>query len=233
MPRTSRVVVPGMPHHVVQRGSRRLNIFRDEEDRLTYLELFAESCAQSHVAVRAYSLMPNHVHHITVPERPDSIRRLFHRSHGMYANWFNKKYGLVGHLWQERPFSCVLSEPRLRNAIRYVENNPVRAGMVSEARDYRWSSARAHCHGDADLLLAQDEPRAIEGWTEWLNGKCDRVIDDLIRECTFTGRPCGDEAFVLELERLTGRRLRPKKPGPKPRVNIGGTPLLNFESQED
>lgn len=195
MPSTSRVVVPGMPHHVVQRGSRRLNVFRDEEDRVTYLELIAESCAQSQVAVRAWALMPNHVHYM---------------------------------VWS---VSCVLSDARLRNAIRYVENNPVRAGMVSEAREYRWSSARAHCHGDADLLLAPDEPRAIKGWPEWLNGKSDRVIDDLIRECTFTGRPCGDETFVLELERLTGRRLRPKKPGPKPRVNISDTPSLNFRKQ--
>ena len=86
------------------------------------------------LAIRAYSLMPNHVHYVAVPEHEDSVAKTFHRSQGMYSKLFNEKHGYVGHLWQERPFSCVLSEAHTRNAIRYVENNPVRAGMVSAAR---------------------------------------------------------------------------------------------------
>jgi putative transposase len=161
------------------------------------------------------------------PEHPDSIRKVFHRAHGGYANWFNKKYGLVGHLWQERPFSCVLSEGRLRNAIRYVENNPVRAGIVAAAEDYRWSSARAHCRGDLDVLLDPAHSQAIAGWAEWLRGNPDARVDDLIRECTSSGRPCGDEAFLIELERLTGRSLRPKRRGPKPTA-LEASPKLDF-----
>jgi putative transposase len=221
-----------MSHHLVQRGSRRLNVFRDEEDRCLYLELFAETCAMYGLMIRAYSLMPNHVHYVAVPERLDSIARTFHRAQNMYSKWFNKKHGYVGHLWQERPFSCVLSESHTRNAIRYVENNPVRAGIVSSADEYRWSSARAHCVGDPDPLLDLNEPRAIEGWSEWLCGEMDPKIADLIRECTFTGRPCGDDAFVQEMEKLTGRNLRRKKPGPPRKPLEVEIPLLNFENKE-
>jgi len=216
MPRKARVIVPQMAHHLVHRGSRRLNTFRDEEDREFYLDLFAESCAMYGLVIRAYSLMPNQVHHIAVPETFDSVARTFHRAQGMYSKWFNEKFAYVGHLWQERPFSCVLSESHTRNAIRYVENNPVRAGIVKSAADYRWSSARAHCDGAPDPLLDLDEPRAVEGWREWLGGETDLRIAALIRECTFTGRPCGDETFVSEIEKLTGRNLRRKKPGPPP-----------------
>lgn len=153
MSRIARVVVPGMPHHITQRGIRRFEVFRDDADRLLYLNLFAESAQRYRLDVRSYSLMPNHVHFIATPERPDSISKTFHRCHGIYAGRFNDKYALVGHLWQQRPFSCVLSEGHLRNALRYVELNPVRAGIVTSAGDYRWSSARAHCFGDSDLLL--------------------------------------------------------------------------------
>lgn len=221
-----------MAHHIVERGSRRLNVFRDEEDCVFYLDLFAETCTKYGLSVRAYSLMPNHVHYVAVPERLDSIARTFHRAQNMYSKWFNKKHGYVGHLWQERPFSCVLSEGHTRNAIRYVENNPVRAGMVSSAHEYRWSSARAHCVGEVDPLLHVNEPRAVEGWNEWLNGEMDPKIADLIRECTFTGRPCGDDAFVQEMEKLTGRSLRRKKPGPARKNPAEHIPFLDFEAKE-
>ena len=115
--------------------------------------------------------------------------------------------------------------------MRYVENNPVRAGMVASAADYRWSSARAHCMGEHDPLLDPNEPRAVEGWNEWLCGASDPRIADLIRECTLTGRPCGDEAFVQEIEKRTGRNLRPRKPGPKRKDPAADVPRLDFERE--
>lgn len=232
MPRKARVVVPEIAHHLVQRGSRRLNVFRDEADRLYYLDVFAESCAMYGLVIRAYSLMPNHVHYVAVPKELDSVAKTFHRAQGMYSKRFNKKHGYVGHLWQERPFSCVLSESHTRNAIRYVENNPVRAGMVSAASEYRWSSARAHCDGEPDPLLDLDEPRAVKGWREWLRGTVDAEFVDFLRECTMTGRPCGDNPFVQQMEKLTGRCLRPKKPGPPRKELDPGSPVLNFDREE-
>src|SRR5258708_7446303 len=106
MPRTARAVMVGMPHHITQRGSRRFDVFRDNSDRLEYIELFRESCRRFLLRIWAYCLMSNHVHYIAVPEREDSIAKTFHRAHGAYAKRFNVKYGSVGHLWQERPFSC-------------------------------------------------------------------------------------------------------------------------------
>jgi putative transposase len=228
MPRISRVVVPGMPHHIVQRGSRRFDVFHDREDRKFYSAVFAKSCAMYGLRITSYSLMTNHVHHIAVPEHPNSIGETFHRAHGIYASWFNQKYQCVGHLWQERPFSCVLSENRLKNAIRYVENNPVRAGIVSCATDYPWSSARAHCFGYEDMLLDPDEPRAVPGWGEWLRDGENAKIDDLIRSCTFSGRPCGDEEFLTTIEEITGRSLRPKRRGPKTKVAEPVVAILDF-----
>ena len=226
MPRPARFVVPGMPHHITDRGSRRSDVFRDDADRFLYLELLRESCRRFLLRIWAYCLMTNHVHLIAVPERPDSIRRVFHRTNGTYSNRFNAKNGFVGHLWQERPFSCVLAESHLWNAIRYVERNPVRARMVPKATDYRWSSARAHCDGKVDLLLDPSWSllSTIPNWSEWLDGTDNPDFEPLIRDSTFTGRPCGDEEFIRNIGLSTGRDLTRKKPGPKPKAKSSKFP---------
>jgi putative transposase len=221
-----------MWHHIVQRAVRRLPAFRDDADRVFYRKAFVESRQMYGLRLRAYSLMTNHVHYIAIPDHVDSICRTFHRANTMYSNWFNEKYGFVGHLWQERPFSCVVSEGRLPNAIRYVENNPVRAHMVRSAPDYFWSSARTHCFGEPDAFLNPDESVAIPGWQDWLNRSDDLKIEDLIRICTFAGRPCGDEAFLDQIEGLTGRKLRPKKRGRPPKAEGSQTLPLNFSESE-
>ena len=232
MPRMSRVVVPGMVHHIVQRAARRQAAFRDDQDRAFYRKVFVESRRMYGLMLRAYSLMTNHVHYIAIPDQLESICRTFHRANTVYSNWFNEKYGFVGHLWQERPFSCVVSEDRVLYAIRYVENNPVRAQMVACATDYFWSSARAHCSGEADAFLDPDEAVAIPHWLDWLNRTDDLKIEDWIRMSTFTGRPCGDEGFLNEIERLTGRQLRPKKRGRKRKVENSQPLALNFSDPE-
>lgn len=232
MSRIARVVVPGMSHHITQRGVRRLDVFRDDEDRLLYLRLFAQSAHAHQLTVHSYALMSNHVHFVATPARHDSIQRVFHWCHGVYVERFNEKYSLTGNLWEQRPKSCVLGESHVRNALRYVENNPVRARMVKCATDYRWSSARAHCIGSADPLLTGDDRLAVADWGEWLDGQgYDPKVDDFIRACTFSGRPCGDEAFVRDLERITQRRLTPAKRGPKPKP--WKTENLSFNWSED
>jgi putative transposase len=173
--------------------------------------------------------MPNHVHYVAVPEHEDSVAKTFHRAQGMYSKRFNEKHGYVGHLWQERPFSRVLSEVHTRNAIRY-RKQPCSGRNGVSSRDFRWSSAPAHCTGEPDPLLDPSEPRPVEGWHEWLSGETDPCIADLIRKCALTGHPCGDEGFVDDLEKKTGRKLRPKKRGPKPRPPE--SPLLAFIDDE-
>lgn len=219
MPRMARAVLPGVPHHITQRGSRRLNVFQDDYDRHQYLDILRESCRRFHLRIWAYCLMTNHVHFVAVPEREDSLWRTFHRVHGIYASRFNIKYALTSHLWQARPFSCALDETHLWAAVRYVERNPVRAQIVPSAEDYAWSSARAHCGLWANELLDPiwPPPGTIPHWKQWLVEENDHESDQRIRERTYTGRPCGDASFFLKAEQALGRALAPKKPGPKPR----------------
>jgi putative transposase len=166
--------------------------------------------------------MTNHAHFVAIPEREDSVHRVFHRANGTYANRFNRKYGFVGHLWQERPNTSILDESHLWNAIRYVERNPVRARMVSNAADYRWSSAAAHCYGLSDPLLSSNPALAAlkPDWAGWLAGDDNDAAERFLRECTRTGRPCGDEAFVKAIGKATGHDFSLKKPGPKPKATV-------------
>ena len=218
MPRMARVVCPDVPHHITQRGVRRFNVFHDHADRLRYLELLGRYAPRFGLSITAYCLMTNHVHMVAVPEHQDSIAKVFGYCHGVYSAEFNKKYGKSGHVWQARPFSCVLDEPHTWAAIRYVERNPVRAGMVERAEDYAWSSARAHCGLSVDALLSPDwrEQFPMLDWGAWLNG-IDAESEKRIRAGTYTGRPCGSDTFMKGVEAVVGRVLAPGKPGPKPR----------------
>ena len=145
MARRRRIILPRFPHHVTHRGNRRADIFRDDSDRRFYLSKAAEYSLKYQVRLYSYCLMTNHVHLIPVPESRASLSQCLHDLHGRYADYFNQKYGLVGHVWQERFYSCVLDDAHLWNAVRYVEQNPLRAEMVKKAEGYLWSSARAHC----------------------------------------------------------------------------------------
>ena len=127
MARLARIVVPGMPHHVTQRGNRWQPTFFAEEDYAAYLELMSERCREEGVEIWAYCLMPNHVHLIAVPKREDSLRRAIGEAHRRYTRRVNLREGWRGHLWQERFSSFVLDEPYLLTSARYVELNPVRA----------------------------------------------------------------------------------------------------------
>jgi putative transposase len=220
--------MPDTAHHITQRGIRRSNVFLDELDRQTYLALFLENSRRFHLRVLAYCLMTNHVHFVAVPARKDSIWKTFHRCHSVYATTFNMKHGFSGHLWQGRPYSCVLDEAHRWAAIRYVERNPVRAGMVARAEDYRWSSAPAHCGIRHDSLVDPQWPPAgfMASWKSWLRDDDNTAeMDRFIRESTFTGQPCGSEDFVRLVGHALQRELGKKKPGPKPKQTIEGATL--------
>ena len=218
MPRMARAVLPGVPHHITQRGVRGSKVFLDRSDFESYRKLLRDSSKESGLSIHAYSLMTNHVHIVAIPERDTSIADTFQRCHGMYASRFNCKYGTSGHTWQARPFSCALDEAHLWTAVRYVERNPVRARMIVRAEDYPWSSARAHCGLAEDDLLDPDWPPAdaILDWSAWLANGYNIELEKSIRERTLTGRPCGDTDFVRSAEVALGRQLAPRKRGPKP-----------------
>jgi len=230
----ARVVLPGSPHHITQRGIRRFNVFLDEADHCRYRELLALYAGRYELRIAAYCLMTNHIHVVGVPERKDSIAKTFKYCHGVYATEFNKKYRKTGHLWQARPYSCVLDESHAWAALRYVERNPVRAHMVARAEDYQWSSARAHCGLSADILLDSPwpEPKSIGDWSGWLAANTNIEQEQRIRDRTFTGRPCGDDAFVRSVEATLGRSLARGKPGPKPRRPISEAQGVLWTSDE-
>ena len=214
--------MPDCAHHVTQRGVRGAGVFHDEEDRIQYMRLLRERATSEGVLIWVYTLMTNHIHTIVVPRSDNALSETFRDTHSQYGHWFNKKYGSSGHLWQGRFYSCVLGESHLWRAVRYVERNPVRAGIVKRAEDYRWSSARAHVHDTPDPMLDSGLPLigAVGNWSEWLAAEDPPAELKAFRDATARDQPLGDENFLLRLEAEFGRPMRPQKRGRKTKVEV-------------
>ena len=218
MARLARVVATGLPHHVTQRGNRRQRVFFDDDDYRVYRALLAEGCRAAGVAVWAYCLMPNHVHLILVPSDPDGLRAALGETHRRYTRHVNLREGWRGYLWQGRFASFPMDEAHLLAGARYVELNPVRARLVRRARDWRWSSARAHLTGrDDGLAVARPLLALAPDWAALLRGGLSADDHEAIRAGERTGRPLGSARFVAGLERRLRRKLARQKPGPKSR----------------
>ena len=214
MPRNPRCVFPGVAYHVTQRGVNRGDVFFSQADRETYLRLVSEQRQEAGVQVLAWCLMTNHVHWLVIPEREDSLSVLFRRVHGRYAQYVNARRARSGHLWQNRFFSCAVAAAREVTALRYVEWNPVRAGMVEAPEAWAWSSARAHTQGP------QSETTALLDWGYWLERggasgwrQMLEQADDLrewqrLQRATYAGAPLGPAEFVEEMEKRFGRQWR-------------------------
>jgi putative transposase len=216
MARLARVVAPGIPHHITQRGNRRQPTFFCAEDYECYLELMAQFCRAEQVEIWAYCLMPNHVHLIAVPQSADGLRRGIGEAHRRYTRRVNFREGWRGHLWQGRFASFALDESYLLTAARYVELNPVRAGLVNAPSRYRWSSAAAHLRGRDDALVRVAPLLEVAAnWRRLLISVIREEDLKVLRGHEHTGRPLGDEAFLASLEQNLGRILRRQKPGPK------------------
>jgi putative transposase len=216
MARIARLVVPNYPHHITQRGSRRQQTFFNEDDYADYVSQLAAARHKSGVEIWAYCLMPNHVHIVAIPESPDSLTRLFKTAHLRYTRRVNRREGWQGHLWQERFHSFVMDERHLLMAVRYIELNPVRAGLCRRPEEWPWSSVHAHLQSTPDLLIDPGPMlRRIGDWAAYLGRDEAGGDGSVIRRHGKNGRPAGSDAFLAGLESLTGRRLRPLKPGRK------------------
>jgi putative transposase len=214
MARRARLVVPGHPHHVTQRGVRRMEVFLAPDDYPTYLDLLSAWCRAAGTQVWAYCLMPNHVHLILVPSREDGLRAALGEAHRRYTRHVNLRQGWRGHLWQERFHSFVMDENHLIACARYVELNPVRAKLVRRPEDWPWSSARAHLAGQADGITALEPLITRTGhWRALLDGGLEEAALQAIRRHSRTGHPLGSDGFFETLQRRLGRDVRPRPPG--------------------
>ena len=214
MARLSRLVIPGYPHHVTQRGVRSIDIFSSDEDRYAYLNFMAEESERFGLSFLAWCLMNNHVHLIVVPEKESSLARAIGEAHRRYSRMKNFNEGVRGYLFQGRFGSCVLDEPHLLAAARYVELNPVKAGLAEYAWDYPWSSCRFHSRQtETDLLVHEATlPEMVDDWKSFLHQE-DLEAQDRVLKGTRTGRPVGSTDFVSKLEAMSSRILHPGMPG--------------------
>lgn len=218
MARLARVVAPGVPHHVTQRGNRRQQTFFNDDDYQVYCDTLAESCLKARVEVWAYCLMPNHVHLILAPADEGGLRAALGEAHRRYSRRVNFREGWRGYLWQGRFASVAMDEPHLMACARHVEMNPVRAGLTARPEDWPWSSARAHLAGADDRLVrAAPLLERAPDWAGLLAAALPQDIYEAIRRAERTGRPLGAGAFVARLEAQLNRPLAPRKPGRKPK----------------
>jgi putative transposase len=220
MARLARVVIPGLPHRVTQRGNGGARTFFSDSDFARYRDLLAASCREAEVAVWAWCLMPNHVHLVLVPSDPDGLRRALAPVHREYAGIIHARRKRTGHFWQGR-FGCVaMDEDHLAVALRYVSLNPVRARLVGRARDWRWSSVRAQlaCRDDGITAWAPVQQR-FPDFAAFLDEAPEAGMIERLRRAETIGRPLGERRFLTAIERATRRVLAPAKRGPKPRGN--------------
>ncbi|MBU1173908.1 MAG: transposase [Alphaproteobacteria bacterium] len=221
MSRLARLVVPGSPHLVTQRGNRRAEVFFGDGDYALYRDLLAAAARKAGSEIWAYCLMPNHVHIVTVPSHADGLRQTFGEAHRRYTRHVNARKDWTGHLWQGRFGAVAMDEDYLAHAVRYVSLNPVRAGLVAAAADWPWSSAAAHLAGaDDGLVTVAPVLRRYGDFAAFLAEPADDEAEPAyaaLRQSETTGRPLGRPEWIAELEKRTGRSLAPQRRGPKPK----------------
>jgi putative transposase len=220
MPRAARIVVPGVPHHVIQRGNNRQDVFFADDDRRFYLRTLCTQSQRFGLRVTGYCLMTNHVHLIAEPDRTESLARAIGSTHLIFTQYINRLHERIGHLWQDRFYSCPMDPHHTLAAMRYIERNPVRARMVRCAWRYPWSSAAIHC-GESPrtrddipidpVIWRQRYPP--EDWRKILRDPDDEAFIDRLRHQTTAGRPLGSDRFIAKLEAALNRRLRPRPRG--------------------
>lgn len=214
MPRLARLVVPGVPHHVTQRGNRRQPVFFSDDDYRLYARLLAAWCAEAGTAVWAWCLMPNHVHLILVPSHEDGLRAALGETHRRYTRHINGREDWSGHLWQSRFASYPMDEAHLLACARYVELNPVRAGLAERAEQWHWSSARAHLglfeDGLTDTAPLLDR---VNDWAALLDTGLEEAERDAIRRRERSGHALGGTPFLDALTATLGRSVTPRPRG--------------------
>jgi putative transposase len=216
MPRRARLSIPGIPWHIIQRGNNHSVCFHAEEDYQLYLHYLDEFAARFGCAIHAYVLMTNHVHLLLTPQRTDSAALLMKNLGQRYVQYINHTYRRSGTLWEGRFRSCLTqAEDYVLACYRYIELNPVRAGMVMRPQDYRWSSYHANALGKASrfvvpqaeyLRLGRDDAVRQEAYRALFKAHLDEEVVVQIRSATNGNYALGSERFQQEIGVMLGRR---------------------------
>ena len=228
MPRPARLNIPDIPQHITQRGNNRQACFYSNTDYRLYLDLLHEACRTHDCSLHAYVLMTNHVHLLMTPSTPEGVSMVIRDLGRDYVRTINKTYRRSGTLWEGRFKSSLVDKARYYlTCHRYIELNPVRAGMVSHPADYPWSSFRYHAMGEADALitphdcwlnLGKDDQARRAAYRALFNERMTSSDIDSIRQSINTGLPTGNDRFRREIEQALsvklgqGKRGRPRKP---------------------
>ncbi len=223
MPRRARLVLPNVPLHIIQRGNNRQACFFADEDYRFYLDWLAEHASKSGCQVHAYVLMTNHVHLLISAERAEAPGALMKALGQRYVQYVNRAYRRSGTLWEGRFRSCLTQEESYLLACqRYIELNPVRAGMVGHPAEYRWSSYRANAQGEADALvkphslyeaLGSDAASRQAAYRELFRHDLEPGLVDEIRRATNGNFALGNERFAAQVSSALGKRVVPGQSG--------------------
>ncbi len=223
MPRRPRVIIPGIPLHIIQRGNNRQACFLADEDYQSYLDWLTEYSKVSGCDIHAYVLMTNHVHLLLTPKRPDSAGNLMKRLGQRYVQYINRTYRRSGTLWEGRFRSSIIQqEEYLFLCQRYIEMNPVRAKLVEHPRDYRWSSYRVNGQGEKSSViknhilyqgLGKDASKRQTTYREFFRNELEPGEIDKIRRATNGNFALGTDRFTEDICEVLGRRVTPGKAG--------------------
>jgi putative transposase len=240
MSRPPRYSLPGVPQHVIQRGHNRQPIFFHEDDYRFYLACLQETTTMHATAVHAYVLMTNHVHVLMTPQQPTSLAKVLQALGRRYVPYINATYQRTGTLWEGRyRASLVDAEPYLFACYRYIELNPVRAGMVQDPVEYTWSSYQWHAYGQHDPAITDHALYLALGTTMQERQTAYRALfqhhldENLLQEIRATLNQCrvlGTERFKDAMEATLARRVRPGKPGRPRKLPRAQTALISTET---
>lgn len=224
MPRMARVVIPGYPHHITQRGNYRQIIFSNNLDRKKYLSLLKKESLEHNLSILVYCLMDNHIHLIVIPENDYSMSNFFKYLNMNYSQYYNTtQKGLSGHLFQGRYFSSVLDYGHLLMCALYIEKNPLRASIVNKPWEYEWSSARLHCMMETKDLLGVNKLFNFldinqNQWRTYLEEEENKIEIKKLQGQTIKGLPIGNNDFINDLEIRLNRSLSARLRG-RPKLN--------------
>ncbi len=229
MARLPRLALPSIPQHVIQRGNNRQACFYADDDYRFYLDCLGEAARRYRVSVHAYVLMTNHVHLLLTPASVTAVSRVMQTLGRRYVRYINHTYRRSGTLWESRYHaSLVQADHYLLTCYRYIELNPVRAGMTDDPAGYRWSSYPCNALGQPDKVIEPHEYYLGLGaepserqtvYRELFQAHIDPELLQVVRQATQTNRVLGAEHFQKQIEAALALRIEKRRPGPKKREN--------------